>query len=154
MVRIYIIMAMALEIGKKGVLDIKIEDIKKALEEDIRAKYTDKNFIYEKPNRIQICVHKVVDNYVSQITTSEVEELSNKLGITKIMQIEQEYEDKFGPLTEKDPIAKLRQLLYWYFEQEIKPKLEDLEEDLEGAAWPWQYNHGKAYPLKKMLEEL
>lgn len=97
----------------------KIPQISKELEEDIRHKYEQKAFIYTEDDRLQVCIHRVIDGFVSYISIAEVEELTKELGNFKIIELEEDYLDEFGQFTEKaikNPIDKLRLLLYWYFE--------------------------------------
>lgn len=108
----------------------KIEQIKTELEEDIRHKFNQKSFIYEEDDRLEVCIHRVIDGFVSYISIAEVEELSEELGMMKMLEIEKDYLDEFGSLTEKankNPTDKLRLLLYWYLENELRERLRDLE---------------------------
>ncbi len=98
-----------------------LKDIKKELFNDIEVKFKDKNFNYKVDDREQVCIHRILDSYVSYISVNEVKDLSDELGITRILELEKDYLLEFGDLTEKatnNPIDKLRLLLYFYFEQE------------------------------------
>jgi len=75
---------------------------------------------YKESDKSQVVIHETIDKDVSYISIAEIETLSNELGISKILEIEQNYLDEFGEIPkEKTGIDKLRLLLYWYFEQEV-----------------------------------
>jgi len=104
------------------------KQILKELEGDVRHKFKDKNFPYKEDDRLQVCIHRVIDGYVTYISIAEVEDLANELGVTKMLELEQSYRDEFGHIPkdkQSDKIAKLRLLLYWYFENEIRERVQD-----------------------------
>ena len=86
-----------------------------------------KNKDYEEDDKLQLCIHETIDKDVSFISIAEVEELTEELGIHKILEIEESYLNEFGELpqnTQGDNIQKLRLLLYWYFEHRYYEQIE------------------------------
>lgn len=107
------------------------KQILKEIEGDIRHKFKDKNFKYEDDDRLSVCIHRVVDGYVSYISIAEVEGLANELGVSKILALERNYRDEFGEIPKEkqdDSIARLRLLLFCHFEAEIGERVRDLEQ--------------------------
>lgn len=94
----------------------KYEQLKKEI--IWRFKETD----YTEEDKLTVCVHETIDKEVSFISIADVEKLSDELGVSKILSLEQDYLDEMGELSEKalkNPIDKLRLLLYRYFENRI-----------------------------------
>ena len=107
---------------------MNLKQIKTELLGDILHKHLDANFIYTEDDRLEVCIHRVIDSYVSYISVADVERLANQLGATNLLKVEQEYLDEFGELpkgTTTDNIAKLRLLLYCYFEGALRQKAEE-----------------------------
>ena len=119
--------------GKGHASEVKTmgtKQILKELEGDIRHKFKDKNFVYKEDDRLQVCIHRVIDGYVTYISIAEVESLANELGVTKMLELEQSYREEFGDIPkdqQSDKIAKLRLLLYWHFETETRERVQDVE---------------------------
>ena len=94
---------------------IKEKEIQYIKEINWRFKETD----YTDDDKLQVCIHETIDKDISFISIAEVESLSNELGISKILEIEQDYIDEFGEIEDKKGTDKLRLLLYWYFEKQV-----------------------------------
>ncbi len=110
---------------------MRMKQIVKELEGDIRHKFKDRNFAYKDDDRLQVSIHRVIDGYVTYISIAEVEGLANELGVTKMLELEQSYRDEFGEIPKEkqsDNIAKLRLLLFCYFETKIREQVQDLEQ--------------------------
>jgi hypothetical protein len=90
-------------------------------------KWRFENTDYTEEDKAQVVIHEIIDKDMSFISIDDIKGLSDELGTSKILEIEQSYIEEFGQLTEKaekDNICKLRLLLYWYFERRV---LEDDE---------------------------
>ncbi len=75
---------------------------------------------YKEEDKSQLVIHETIDKDISFISVADVEGLSNELGISKILEIEQDYINEFGEIPkEKIGIDKLRLILYLYFEQRV-----------------------------------
>lgn len=110
---------------------MRIRQVLRELEGDIRHKFKDKNFVYKEDDRLQVCIHRVIDAYVSYISIAEVESLIDEIGTSKVLELEQSYHDEYGEIPkekQRDSVAKLRLLLYLYFENEIREQVQDLEQ--------------------------
>jgi len=74
---------------------------------------------YKDDDKVQVCMHETIDKDMSYISINNVEQLSDELGVSKMLDIEQSYTDEFGTIENKTGINKLRLLLYWYFETRV-----------------------------------
>lgn len=96
---------------------------------DLKTKYKDlckeinwrfKESDYKESDKSQVVIHETIDKDISFISIADVESLSNELGTSKILEIEQEYINEFGEIPkEKTGIDKIRLILYFYFEQMV-----------------------------------
>jgi hypothetical protein len=87
-----------------------------------RIKTTD----YKEDDKIEVCIHETIDKEVTFISISEIESLSNELGIVNLLEVEQDYLDNFGEMgEEKKGIDKLRIILYWYFEKRYYDEVDE-----------------------------
>ena len=98
-----------------------MENINKKYKELVKEiKWRFKESDYKGNDKDIIVIHETIKKDMSFISIYEVKALSNELGISKILELEQDYINKFGEFSkEKTGIDKLRLFLYHYFEQMV-----------------------------------
>ena len=95
-------------------IETKYKDLCKEIK--WRFKETD----YKEDDKAHVVIHETIDKDMSFISISEVNELIDELGTNKVLEIKESYVSEFGEFPpDKTGIAKLRLILYWYFEQKV-----------------------------------